>query len=112
MAQQGVFNQRFKSPQYIAQGSFGVIASVTSPSSKEERAIKLIENNDRYVMNEINLLCRPEYHHENIINYYGSWIVKIEFLNPEWKNVLKKKYQKRIPRMGMTAIELELCKGN
>ena len=99
MAQQDMFNQRYASVDYVAQGSFGVIASVTCSDTGGSRAIKLLDSNDPTVMNEIKLLYQPKFHHENKIRYYetGSskldrrnWIVETGFLSEDWKSFLKR----------------------
>lgn len=110
MAQKDIFNQSYDSVEYLAQGFFGIVASVKCRGKNEPRAIKLLESNDSTVMREINLLAQEQFHHDNIIRYYGSWIVETAGLDQDWRSVLQIKYRNRIPAI-MMAIELELCRG-
>lgn len=107
---QDIFNERYRSADFIGQGSFGVIASVKCTQTNESRAIKLVDSNDPSVVNEINLLSKEKYHHESIIRYYRSWLGETEKLDRLWQNVLRQKFRRGFPHI-MIAIELELCQG-
>lgn len=110
MALQDIFNERYRSVDFVGQGSFGVIASVKCIQTNESRAIKLVDSNDPSVVNEINLLSEEKYHHESIIRYYRSWLGETDNLDELWQNVLRQKFRRRFPHI-MIAIELELCQG-
>lgn len=109
MSLQEIFSLKFKSVDFVGQGSFGVIASVTCSDSGESRAIKLVDCNDPSVMNEVKLLSEEKYHHASIVRYFGTWIGDTDTLDSPWKAVLRHKF-KSFPHV-MIAIELELCDG-
>ena len=110
MAQQAIFNDRYEFVKYLGQGSFGVVVSVKCRGTNDARAIKLVDTNDPSVLDEVKLHCDSKFIHENIVQYFGSWIVETGSLNPQWMASLAKKYPRRPPTL-MVAIELELCQG-
>ena len=110
MASNDTLDEKYQAAEFVGQGTFGVIASVTCRQTGDSRAIKLVDCNDPSLVNEINLLSQPDYHHESIIRYYGSWLVETDTFDASWKSVLTQKYRRGYPRM-MIAIELELCNG-
>lgn len=109
MSLQEIFSLKFQSVDFVGQGSFGVIASVTCTDSGEARAIKLVDCNDPSVMNEVKLLSEEKYHHGSIVRYFGTWKGDTDTLDVAWRSVLRHKF-KSFPHE-MIAIELELCDG-
>lgn len=109
MALQDIFKSKYRSVEWVGQGSFGVIASVTCISTGESRAIKLVDCEDPSVLNEVKLLSEEKYHHGSIVRYFGTWIGDTDTLDVAWKSILNNKF-KSFPHV-MIAIELELCQG-
>ena len=107
------FNQRFKNVEYLNHGGFGVVASADCNGNNEKRAIKLLDDDgtdcgEKDSKREMDVLTGCK--HGNIVQYFRSWSLETESINPEWHIVLKSKYLRERP-LSMTAIELELCKG-
>lgn len=112
MAEQAPID-RFRSPEFVGMGSFGVVAKVSvwnnATNQLESRAMKMVANNDPKAMNEVEKLLSNQ--HDNLVRCFGSLLINPSTLSPEWKQILQHMYKEEFPKL-MIASELEYCEGD